>query len=76
MRTLTIKAVVAADHTLTVPVPADVSPGVHQVTVVIEEAPLAPPEPCSLMDWPAHDAALVEPRDTFRREDLYGDDGR
>jgi hypothetical protein len=75
MRTLTIKAVITADHTLTVPVPADVSPGVHQVTVVIEEAPLAPPAPCSLMDWPAH-AALVEPSNTFRREDLYGDDGR
>jgi hypothetical protein len=75
MRTLTIKAVITADHTLTVPVPADVSPGVHQVTVVIEEAPLAP-EPGSLMDWPAHDAALVEPKNTFRREDLYGDDGR
>lgn len=67
MHTLTTKAIITADHTLTVPVPADISPGVHQVTVVIEEAPLAP-EPCSLMDWPPHDAVLVEPSNTFRRE--------
>jgi hypothetical protein len=39
MRALTSKATVTTDHTLTMPVPADVSPGVHQVTVVIEEAP-------------------------------------
>ncbi|MGH7172199.1 MAG: hypothetical protein ACRELF_12510 [Gemmataceae bacterium] len=76
MRALTTRAVVSADHTLTMPVPEDVSPGEHQVTVMIEEAALSPSEKGSLMDWPAHAVALVEPRNTFRREDLYCDDGR
>jgi len=76
MRALTTKAVVTADHTLTIPVPEDVSPGEHQVTVVIEDETASPPEKTSLMDWPAHAVALVEPRNTFRREELYGDDGR
>jgi hypothetical protein len=76
MRTLTAKAVVTADHTLTMPVPEDVAPGEHQVTVVIEKEMPTPPEKRSLMDWPAHAVALVEPENTFRREDLCGDDGR
>ena len=76
MRALTAKAVVTADHTLTMPVPPDVSPGVHQVTVVIAEETPAPPEKRAPMDWPAHAVALVDPAKTFRREELYGDDGR
>ena len=35
MRTLT--TVVNPDHTLTIPVPADIPPGPHQVVVVIQE---------------------------------------
>lgn len=76
MRTLTTKAVVTADHTLTVPVPEDLSPGEHQVTVIIEDETPSPSKNPLRMDWPAHAVALVEPENTFRREDLYGDDGR
>lgn len=76
MRALTAKAVVTVDHTLIVPVPQDVAPGEHQVTIMIEEQTPSPPGKPSLMDWPAHAVALLEPRNTFRREDLYGDDGR
>lgn len=76
MRTLTTKAVVTADHTLTMPVPEDLSPGEHQVTVIIQDGTASPPKNSLRMDWPAHAVALVDPKNTFRREDLYGDDGR
>lgn len=76
MRTLTTKAIVTADHKLTLFVPEDVSPGEHRVTLMIAEEALSSPEKHSLMDWPAHEVALVDPSNTFRREDLYDDDGR
>lgn len=76
MRTLTTKAVVTADHRLTLQVPADVSPGEHQVTLMIAEETPSSPEKRSLMDLPAHEVALIDPTNTFRREDLYDDDGR
>lgn len=75
MRALTIMAVVTADHTLTIAVPEDISPGEHQVTVMIDDKAPSRSERRSLRDWPAHAAALANPDDTFRREDLYGDGG-
>jgi hypothetical protein len=57
--------------------PESVSAGVHRAVVIVEEQPVAvgqrvdtPPAllPLAFEGWP---------RDcTFRREDLYGDDGR
>jgi hypothetical protein len=76
MRALTAIATVRADHSLTMQVPADVPAGSHRVVVVFEEA--APKKAFSnfFADWPAHDVSLVDPQMTFRREDIYGDDGR
>ncbi len=78
MQTIETTATVLPDGTLTVSVPPTIAPGVHRVVVVIEEATAAAgPEPqgeaidlrpLSLPGWP-DDA-------TFRREELYGDDGR
>ena len=78
MQTIETIAMVTPDGKLTVSVPPAIAPGVHRVVVVIEESvttpdPVDPGEPIQLRPlplaaWPA-DA-------TFRREELYGDDGR
>ena len=76
MRIVKSTSVVQPDHTLTIQVPPDISPGVHEVVVVLQEEASRPqPEPF-FKDWPAHDVGLVDPTRTFRREDMYGDDGR
>jgi hypothetical protein len=77
MRSLVVTAVVTAEHTLTVVVPPDISPGPHQVVLVIDESrPQPPPGLPDFRNWPAHEGTFVDPSCTFRREDLYGDDGR
>ena len=76
MKTIETVATVTEDGKLTVPAPPGIAPGKHRVVVVIEEsvAPAARREPLQLhvLDlsgaWP--------PSCTFRREDLYDDDGR
>ena len=76
MRAVTATAIVRPDHTLTVQLPADVSPGVHEIVVVRQdESPHPHPEPF-FKDLPPHPVGLVDPTMTFRREDMYGDDGR
>jgi hypothetical protein len=76
MRTVTATAIVHPDHTLTVPVPPDVPPGVHEVVVVIQEEARRPQPDRLFDDWPPHEVGRVDPTMTFRREDIYGDDGR
>jgi hypothetical protein len=73
MRTIQATARVGLDHTLTVPVPADVPPGEHQVVVVIEDGAIAPRQTLIL---PVHKAGLAPPDLSLRREELYGDNGR
>ncbi len=76
MQTIETTATVMPDGTLTVSVPPTIAPGVHRVVVVIDETTAAPVargevielRPLSLPGWP-NDA-------TFRREELYCDDGR
>jgi len=80
MRTIETHVTVTLDGQLTVqvPAPADIPPGEHRAVLVIEEhvasaVARAPKPPLALKvgkweAWPA-DA-------TFRREDLYEDDGR
>ena len=75
MRAIETIATVTEDGKLTAPMPPDVAPGAHRV-VVIDEQPApasAPYQPLALnmgrfTGWP--------PDATFRREELYGDDGR
>lgn len=78
MRTLEITLTVQPDGTAILELPPDVLPGEHRAVLVIEEASQQPPtiespemlqlQTFALTNWPA-DA-------TFRREVLYGDDGR
>ena len=75
MRAIETTATVTEDGKLTVQMPPGVPPGEHRVVVVIDEQP-SPSGASDLPDlpaWPWHGW----PADaTFRREDLYGDDGR
>jgi hypothetical protein len=43
---------------------------------VIERNGTAPPPAVSWREWTPHNTGPVDPANTFRREDLYGDDGR
>lgn len=72
----TIETVVTVDKrgVATLRMPPDVAPGEHKVVMVIEEKPKrkAP------LSFAAHDVGPwpFGPKEAFRREDLYGDDGR
>lgn len=72
MQTNHAAAEATAGRALTIQLPDDVSPGLHKVVVVLNPKPAG-----SLLfsDWPPNDAELVDPSNTFRRDDLYGDDG-
>jgi hypothetical protein len=75
MRTIETTADVGTDGKLIVQLPSDVPPGPHRVVVVVEEQASERPkrEP---LTFSKHDLTLIDPSFTFRREDLYGDDGR
>jgi hypothetical protein len=75
MRTIETTAEVGTDGKLIVQLPLDVPAGPHQGVVVVDEQPAALPtrEP---LTFSKHDLTLIDPSFTFRREDLYGDDGR
>jgi hypothetical protein len=78
MQPIETTARVMPDGTLTVSVPPTIEPGLHRVVVVIGEATESPEpvargeevnlRPVPLNGWP-DDAR-------FRREELYGDNGR
>jgi hypothetical protein len=75
MRAVTATATIGSDHTLTMQVPADIQPGVRTVVVVLEEARDAR-EPKVPLKFSPHPVGPVDPACTYRREDIYGDDGR
>ena len=75
MRVLTVTAVVHPDHTLTAHVPSDVPAGVRTVVVVLEDAQETSRPSASLTFHP-HPVGPADPACTYRREDIYGDDGR
>ena len=75
MRTIETTARVSDDRKLVVQLPLDVTPGEHRVVVVIEESPAAPRQREPLR-FSGYDVGLIDPNFTFRRDDLYGDDGR
>ena len=75
MRAVTTTAIVRPDHTLTVQVPEDIPPGARTVVVVLEDAPEALPSPVPL-NFCLHPVGPVDPTCTYRREDIYGDNGR
>ena len=80
MKALAIQATVDEDGELRVvaQAPPGVAPGEHQAVLLLEESAGGPSHPSpkpplrlkmlDLQGWPANT--------TFRREDIYGDDGR
>jgi hypothetical protein len=75
MRTIEATATVTPDRTLTVMVPPDIPPGKHRVVLVIDDQPAAQ-EKRPPLKFSAYPVGLVSDSMTFRREDLYDDDGR
>jgi hypothetical protein len=75
MRTIETTATIKPDGTIIAKGPADLPPGEHRVVIVVEEhsairSPKAP------LRFSAYSVGPTRPGHTFRREDLYGDDGR
>ena len=76
MKTIETTAHVGDDRKLTIQLPSDVVPGIHRVVVVVEGS-VHPYCPAWTIDqWPVVEAALTDPNATFRREEIYGDNGR
>ncbi len=75
MRTVEMKAVIGPDRKIVVQLPPDISPGEHQLVIVIEEQPVVEKER-SPLQFSAYPVGLVSDTFTFRREDIYDDDGR
>jgi hypothetical protein len=77
MKTIELIAPVNADRTVTIPLPEGVAPGAAEVHLVVVVEDAAKPSPRrNPLQSPGHDLRLIDPSFTFRREDLYGDDGR
>jgi hypothetical protein len=74
----TIRAIVRIgdDRRLTMSLPPDVSPGEHNVVLVIDERPHTESASPPVIDFPSHDVGPWPDGFTAGREDLYGDDGR
>ncbi|MBO0699172.1 MAG: hypothetical protein J2P46_12320 [Zavarzinella sp.] len=72
MKTITTTAVIGPDRVLTVHLPPDVSPGPHEIVVVLNGAAVSPVPLLS----PPYQLAERDSSVTFSREDIYGDDGR
>jgi len=75
MRALTARAVVSPDHTLTLQIPEDIPPGPRTVIIVLEDSNEVRQEPAALKFNP-HPVGPVDQACTYRREDMYCDDGR
>ena len=81
MRTFEIRATVARDGELRVVarVPPDIPPGDHKAVLILDETAgivsvgngPKPPLRLKVFDWPGWPANA-----TFRREEIYDDDGR
>jgi hypothetical protein len=61
----------------TIQLPADLKPGSHRALVVVFDGPETATTHPTMADFPRHDIPWPFPEGyTFRREDMYGDDGR
>ena len=77
MRTIETTAVVSADHTMTLAVPADLPPGPCRVVVVVAPAEAErPPKAGLLFGLQPVDIGPWPEGFTVSREQIYGDDGR
>jgi hypothetical protein len=73
MRTINTKATVMADGMLIMQLPPDVSPGEHQIVLVIDEQPIQQADRLPLK-FSAYPVGLASEDFTARREDLYRDE--
>lgn len=76
MRTVSVKAVVGIDQELRITVPSDISPGTHDVVVVIDEKTESATRRPRKLRFASHGSVLTDGEKTFRRETVYGDDAR
>jgi hypothetical protein len=76
MKTIQAQAIVTDDHTVTLRLPEEITPGLHTLVVVIDERVARPTSSLSLDDFPVIDVGPRPEGLSLRREDLYGDDGR
>jgi len=56
--------------------PADIPPGIHRAFVVIEEQLTEQKSARDQLGFSTHPVGPVPADCTYRREDIYGDDGR
>jgi hypothetical protein len=75
MRALTATGIVNPDHTLTLRIPSDIPPGPQTVIVVLDDS-INTHSQRSAISFNPHPVGPADPACTYRREDLYGDDGR
>ncbi len=78
MRAIEVTISVSPDGSVEIEGPADLPVGRHQALLVVDQSAIPcaeqaskPPLELTMLDWSAWPADS-----TFRREDLYGDDGR
>jgi len=78
MRTIETTANVTQDGKLIAAVPTDIPAGNHPVILMIEDLPSIPESKSSKFPYNLKTIRLEGwPKDcTFRREDIYGDEGR
>lgn len=74
MHTITTTAVATPEHTITVKVPEDIPLGEYPLLIIVGHEKGV--RTGRWRDLKPSDVELVDPNFTFRREDLYGDDGR
>ena len=76
MKTIQTTIVVDEERKATIQLTPDVMPGAHQAVVVIDEPAEIRSQP-NMADFPRHEIPWPFPDGfTFRREEMYGDDGR
>ncbi|MDQ3590448.1 MAG: hypothetical protein M3392_09475 [Actinomycetota bacterium] len=75
MHAMNVTVIVTPDGAVELEGVADLPPGKHHALLVVEAPPAttARRRPLQLRSYPV---GLISVHDTFRREDLYGDDGR
>jgi len=77
MKTIETTITVLPDGSIQIPPRPDLTPGEHRAVLMVEEpvvtATTHPPAPLQLkmLDWSSWPVGS-----TFRREEIYGDDGR
>lgn len=78
MKTIETLASVTDDHRLLIEIPLgqEWQPGPRRIVVVVEDGLADVTRKIAAGSWGKYDCGLNDPASTFRREDIYGDDGR